>query len=73
MRLSMKVRVHEWLADRVSWVQYPDLRKEHQRQLHPQPSLWWRYKRMTWREVGWFWFWIFWSVVALFAFTGPRD
>ncbi|WP_150811202.1 hypothetical protein [Pandoraea sputorum] len=26
MRTSLRFRVHEWLADRVSWVQYPNIR-----------------------------------------------
>jgi hypothetical protein len=73
MRLSLKLRAHEWLADHFRWIQYPDLRKAHYRQRHPQPSLWWRYRRMTWRQTGWFWFAIFWSIVALFAFTNLRD
>lgn len=74
MRLNMRLRVHEWLADRFSWVQYPDLRKEHARQARPKvwkPSLWWRYKAMTWRQLGWFWFAVFWTVMAMLMFIGP--
>lgn len=71
MRMTLRIRAHEWLADRCKWVQYPDMRKERLRQ--QQPSLWWRYKCMTWREVGWFWFFVFWSVVAFFAFISPPD
>lgn len=71
MRLSMKIRVHEWLADRFSWVQYPDLRREAEKQRHPKPSLWFRYKMLTWRQVGWLWFFVFWGIVLLMASTGP--
>lgn len=67
MRMTLRIRMHEWLADRCTWVQYPDLKKAHARQQYPKPSLWWRYRRMTWRQVGWFWFAIFWSVIALMA------
>ncbi|WP_435475851.1 hypothetical protein [Variovorax sp. GB1P17] len=73
----MKIRVHEWLADRFSWVQYPDLRREASkqafRQRHPKPTLLWRYKAMTWRQWGWFWFAVFWTVVALMASIGPSN
>jgi hypothetical protein len=72
MRLTMRLRVHEWLAERVRWVQYPDLQAERRRQLNPNPSLWFHYKRMTWKQLGWFWFWVFWGGVSLLAFTGPR-
>lgn len=75
MRMTMRLRVHEWLAERVRWVQYPDMRKEHERQVlrarQFRPSLWWRYKAMTWRQLGWFWFCVFWSTVFLFAFISP--
>lgn len=71
MRLTMRLRVHEWLADHLRWVQYPDLQKARRQQLHPKPSLWWRYKAMTWRQLGWFWFTVFWSVVFLLAFISP--
>jgi len=26
MKLSFKTRLHEWLADRISWVQYPNVK-----------------------------------------------
>lgn len=71
MRMSMKIRVHEWMAEHFSWVQYPDLRREALRQRHPPPSLWFRYKRLTWKQLGWLWFFIFWGVVALMASIGP--
>lgn len=28
MRHSLKYRIHEWAADRFSWVQYPDIRPQ---------------------------------------------
>lgn len=71
MRLGMKVRVHEWLADRFSWVQYPDVRRAVLKQRHPKPSLWWRYKMLTWRQAGWLWFFVFWAIVGLMASIGP--
>lgn len=73
MRLTLRLRVHEWLAERVRWVQYPDLRKEGQRQRQWKPSLWWRYKAMTWRQLGWFWFAVFWTIVFLMAFISPGE
>lgn len=26
--MKLHTRIHEWLADRISWVQYPDVRAE---------------------------------------------
>ena len=71
MRMSMKIRVHEWMADRFSWVQYPDLRREAMKQRHPRPTLMWHYKRLTWKQLGWICFFIFWACIGLMASIGP--
>lgn len=41
--MRLVTRAHEWLADRVSWVQYPNVRAEHGR------SLVWKYE-MPWYQ-----------------------
>ena len=71
MRLGMKIRAQEWLADRFRWVPYPDVRREILKRKHPKPSLWWRYKMLTWRQAGWLWFWVFFTIVGLMEITGP--
>lgn len=43
MSLSTVHRAQEWLADRVSWVQYPNVRAERPR------SLFWKYE-MPWYQ-----------------------
>lgn len=40
--MRLVTRAHEWLADHVSWVQYPNVRAEHGR------SLFWKY------EIPWY-------------------
>lgn len=71
MRLGMKIRAQEWLADRIRWVPYPDVRRAILKRQHPKPSLWWRYKMLTWRQAGWLWFFVFWAIVSLMASFGP--
>ncbi|GAB3249207.1 hypothetical protein [Chitinimonas naiadis] len=35
MALPLKTRIHEWLADRISWVQYPGIQVVPARQRQP--------------------------------------
>ena len=44
--MRLVTRVHEWLADHVSWVQYPNVRAEQRR------SLLWKYD-MPWYLRMW--------------------
>lgn len=44
--MRLVTRVHEWLADRVSWVQYPNVRAEHGR------SLFWKYEMPWYQRMG---------------------
>lgn len=44
--MRLVTRAHEWLADHVSWVQYPDVRAERGR------SLFWKYE-MPWYQRMW--------------------
>jgi len=66
--MRLKTRIHEWLADHVSWVQYPTYKREY------SPSLLYRYQVLTGKERGWFWFFVFWGcVVALSIFGNIID
>lgn len=44
--MRLVTRVHEWLADHVSWVQYPNVRAEHGR------SLFWKYEMPWYQRMG---------------------
>ena len=58
--MRVTTRVHEWLAERVPWIQYPDARFAQERQ--------WRFRlqNLTGKQRGWLAFAIFWaSVIAL--------
>lgn len=64
---TFRRKVQEWLADRVSWVDYPPMRVI---PLQPGPSLWYRYQAMTRKERGWVWFWCFWGAVVALSIYG---
>jgi hypothetical protein len=57
MRLT--IRIHEWLADHVQWIQYPNVT------LLPERRPF-RLRDLTWKQRWWFAFYVFWgSVIAL--------
>jgi hypothetical protein len=69
--MRLKTRIHEWLADRVSWVQYPKITPARR---GARGSLYWRWSVMTRREHGWALFWVFWGgVVALSIYGNVID
>jgi hypothetical protein len=55
----MRMRIHEWLADHVSWVQYPSPRRSNFEPLWVVLRN--EYRRMSRRQRAWVWFLIFWS------------
>ncbi len=69
--MRLKTRIHEWLADRISWVQYPRMTPMRR---DPRRSLYWRWSVMTRRQHGWALFWLFWgSMVALSIYGNLID
>lgn len=66
MRLT--TRIHEWLADRCRWVQYPRIGPAASR--NPRASLAWRWSVMTWRERGWVLFWCYVGGAVLLSIYG---
>lgn len=62
-------RAQEWLADRVSWVQYPRMRLNVRRPWTLQS--WWG--SLTGKERGWVYFAAFWgSLIALSIWGNVR-
>ncbi len=66
MRLSL--RIHEWLADHVSWVQYPVIRPAADRHRLRRSVRPWNV--LTWRQKGWRVFWLFWGAVLGLSIYG---
>ena len=64
MRLT--TRVHEWLAERVSWVQYPDARFGND----PRFSLSNWLSRRTWKQRWWLAFAVFWGSLICLSIYG---
>jgi hypothetical protein len=60
MRLT--TRIHEWLADRYSWIQYPDARFPQERRL--------RFRYLSSKQRGWLAFAVFWFLVAALSIYG---
>lgn len=59
--MRLKTRIHEWMADHVSWVQYPNVREYRK----PRRS----YLSLDEKQRGWLLFVIFWGgVIALSIF-----
>lgn len=56
---SVFFRAHEWLADRCTWVQYPQVKRLGQ----TRPSLWRQYQLLTRKQRGWFWFVVVWGAI----------
>lgn len=60
--MRITTRVHEWLAEHVPWVQYPDARFQQQR----EPGFLDRLRGLTWKQKSWLLFALFWgSLIAL--------
>jgi hypothetical protein len=58
--MRVTTRIHEWFAERVPWVQYPDARFPQERKLL------FRLRNLTGKQRWWVVFAIFWiSVIAL--------
>jgi hypothetical protein len=60
MRLT--TRIHEMLAERFSWIQFPDLRRDAVFQRGRLP--------LTGKQRAWVAFAVFWSFVALLSIYG---
>lgn len=66
--MRLQVRIHEWLADRISWVQYPKVRPA--ATLQAPPGIWRQYCNLTRKQRAWLWFGALWgSIAALIALT----
>jgi hypothetical protein len=70
MRISLKTRIHEWLADHFEFIQYPDIRPRHGYQPQP-PGLIQRYRNMTRKQRSWVWFAVGWTIVIYLVLIGP--
>jgi hypothetical protein len=64
--MRLRTRLHEWLADRVTWVQYPDLRKE----MVYRPTLGQRWHALSTAGKGWVLFVVFWDGLILISIWG---
>jgi kynureninase len=58
-------RLHDWLADHVSWVQYPRWRPA-----PPGPGLVYWWQRATYKQRSWVVFAAFWGLAVLLAVYG---
>ncbi len=67
--MQLKTRIHEWLADQFTWVQYPEIQPARTRRQEHRTLLY-RWSVMTRREHGWALFWIFWSLVVALSIFG---
>lgn len=64
--MRLRTRIHEWLAQRIPWIPYPDIRPRfNQRTFN---ALAWR--NLTAKQRGWVYFAIFWGTVALLSIAG---
>lgn len=66
MRRPLWHRAQEWLADRVSWVQYPRMRLTVKRFV-PLDERW---RRMTAKQRGWVYFAAFWGSLIALSISG---
>ena len=64
--MRLRTRIHEWLAQHVRWIPYPDIRpRRGQRSFHP---LAWR--NLSNKQRGWVFFGIFWALVGALSIYG---
>ena len=63
MRLT--TRIHERLAERYTWVQFPSPHA-----YLPRPSLWRRYQLLSREQQGWVVFATFWGAMIALAIIG---
>lgn len=59
--LTWRIRVHEWLADRFTFVQYPDIRPRPYG--YQPPTLRQRWRNLTRKQRAWICFAVFWTFV----------
>ena len=70
----LKLRIHEWLADRLTWVQYPKPTAYRPPRVSARPSLSYRWLALSRAGKGWVLFAVFWgSVVALSIYGNLID
>jgi hypothetical protein len=63
--MRLKTRIHEWLADRFQWVQYPQAggRMVYERRRF-------RYRDLNGKQRAWVWFAVFWGAVIALSIYG---
>ena len=72
--MRLLLRIHEWLADHTTHVQYPAPARYIARKKPPRATLWDRWCCATRAQQGWVLFAIFWgSVVALSIYGNLID
>ena len=64
--MRLRTRIHEWLADRISWVQYPDPRTG---LLRPR-TLVERWDNLSRSGKGWILLFAFWGALILLSIWG---
>jgi hypothetical protein len=67
--MLLRHRIQDWLADRISWVQYPNIRDVPTYDRAPSASQ--RFAHMSYRQRYWLYFWVFWGLVVAVSFLGP--
>lgn len=63
--MRITTRIHEFLADHISWVQYPEIRQSHR-----SPSLYRQFEQLSRKEKAWVYFSVFWGVIAFVGLFG---
>ena len=58
------LRFHIWLANRITWVQYPGLERQ------PPPEYFLNERPMSGKARAWVWFFVFWGLVCLASLIG---
>ncbi|MDB6104039.1 MAG: hypothetical protein JWO52_4038 [Gammaproteobacteria bacterium] len=64
MRLT--TRIHEWLAQHVRWIPYPDIRPRYNQRTF-NPLAW---KNLSNKQRGWVFFAIFWGGLIMLSLIG---
>lgn len=69
--MRVTTRIHEWFADRLPWVQYPDARFPQERKfLYKLRSIHLKLQSLSGKQRGWLVFAIFWAGVIALAIFG---